>query len=196
MCQFCDIAVNMTGSKVVRDREFVKTMMAYGVNTKDCNGKTPLHHAIEKNLPTMVEKLVKNGANHNLGSELAVLVMLFKNDIEMGKRLLTHGAIFHNDWMILAIMADRQEWVKMFLDHGFEVDKVLHGMFNDGNTGLQIALENGRTEIFNLFLQHGASLRFRNLNGDTALEQTSKLTIIGKTQILEIFKNIVFSEHT
>ena len=98
--------------------------------------------------------------------------------------------------MILAIMADRQEWVKMFLDHGFEVDKVLHGMFNDGNTGLQIALENGRTEIFNLFLQHGASLRFRNLNGDTALEQTSKLTIIGKTQILEIFKNIVFSEHT
>ena len=69
-------------------------------------------------------------------------------------------------------------------------------MFNDGNTGLQIALENGRTEIFNLVLQHGASLRFRNLNGDTALEQTSKLTIIGKTQIFEIFKNIVFSEHT
>ena len=196
MCQFCDIAVNMTGSKVVRDREFVKTMMAYGVNTKDCTGREPLHHAIEKNLPTMVEKIVENGANQNLGSELAVLVMLFKNDIEMGKRLLTPGAIFHNDWMILAIMADRQEWVKMFLDHGFEVDKVLHGMFNDGNTGLQIALENGRTEIFNLFLQHGASLRFRNLNGDTALEQTSKLTIIGKTQILEIFKNIVFSEHT
>ena len=196
MCQFCDIAANMTGSKAVRDIEFVKTMMAYGVNTKDCTGREPLHHAIEKNLPTMVEKLVENGAKHDLGSELAVLVMLGKNDIKMEKRLLAHGAIFHDDWMTLAIMADRQEWVELFLDHGFEVDKVLHGMFNDGNTGLQIALENGRTEIFNLFLQHGASLRFRNLNGDTALEQTSKLTIIGKTQILEIFKNIVFSEHT
>ena len=89
MCQFCDIAANMTGSKAVRDREFVKTMMAYGVNTRDCNGKTPLQYAIEKNLPTMVEKLVENGANQNLGSELALLVMLGKNDIEMMKRLLT-----------------------------------------------------------------------------------------------------------
>ena len=103
MCQFCDIAANMTGSKVVRDREFVKTMMAYGVNTKDCTGREPLHHAIEKNLPTMVEKLVENGAKHDLGSELAVLVMLGKNDIKMEKRLLAHGAIFHDDWMNLAI---------------------------------------------------------------------------------------------
>ena len=100
MCQFCDIAANMTGSKAVRDREFVKIMMAYGVNTKDCTGRTPLHHAIEKNLPTMVEKLFENGANQNLGSELAVLVMLGKNDIEMVKRLLIHGAIFHEDWNI------------------------------------------------------------------------------------------------
>ena len=63
MCQFCDIAANMTGSKAVRDREFVKTMMAYGVNTRDCDGWTPLHHAIFKNLPKMAEKLLKNGAD-------------------------------------------------------------------------------------------------------------------------------------
>ena len=49
----------MSGSKVVKDREFVKTMMAYGVKSEDCIGWTPLHHAIYKKLPKMVEKILK-----------------------------------------------------------------------------------------------------------------------------------------
>ena len=59
MCNFCDLRSKMSGSKVVKDREFIKTMMAYGVKSKDCNGMTPLSHAIFKKLPKMVEKIVK-----------------------------------------------------------------------------------------------------------------------------------------
>ena len=38
-------------------------MMAHGVNTRDCDGWTPLHHAIHKNLPKMAEKILENGAD-------------------------------------------------------------------------------------------------------------------------------------
>ena len=236
MCQFCDIAVNMTGSKVVRDREFVKTMMANGVNTKDCNGWTPLHHAIVKNLPEMVEKLIRNGADLKIKSRvlsispwsdgqsaldvaiilqiyqmvelllkscsiselksslsyanIGVRMMAFNNDIKMGKLLLDHGIGVHDDLVTLAIMGDLQEWVKLFIQYGFEVDKV---MDTYRRTGLQVALEVGRTKAAETFIQHGASLSIRNSNGDTAFEQTCKLMIAEKKiPMMEMFKHIVY----
>ena len=70
-------------------------------------------------------------------------------------------------------------------------------MFNGGTggtTGLQDALENEKTEIAKLFIQYGASLKIRNSNGHTALEQTSQLIVDKESPMMKIFKNIIHLE--
>ena len=77
MCSFCELGAKISGSNEAIDREFVNSMMANGVNSKDCKGQTPLYHAIQKNLPEMVETLIENGADPKIGQspfELAVLL--------------------------------------------------------------------------------------------------------------------------
>ena len=233
MCQFCDLSAKFSRLKVDGRREFVKTIMANGINIKDCKGWTPLHHAILKNLPEMVEKLIRNGADLKIKSQviytsfeqspldvaiilqiypmvelllkscsiselksslsyanIGVRMMAFNNDIKMGKLLLDHGIGVHDDLVSLAIMGDLHEWVKLFIQYGFEVDKV---MDTYRRTGLQVALEVGRTKAAETFIQHGASLSIRNSNGDTAFEQTCKLMIAEKKiPMMEMFKHIVY----
>ena len=157
MCNFCDLRSKMTGSKVVKDREFVKTMMAYGVKSKDCNGWTPLSHAIFKNLPKMVEKILKfyeiNELRAFFTDPSVHFYIFYHQDIEIFKVFFNHG-IDPNDecvWfgIINVILRGEQEKVKLFLDYGLKVDKVIHG-----KRSVQYALENGRKEIikFNMEL--------------------------------------------
>ena len=229
MCQFCDFPVKFRH----RNREFVTTMMENGINTKDCKGWTPLHHAIVKNLPEMVEKLLENGADLKTRSkvlkhlsieqsplELAVILQKYQmvqlllkscdinelksslnfasigvrlmginNDLNMGRLLLDHGIGVDDNWITLAIMGDLQEWVKLFFQYGFELDKVLDTF---GSTGLQEAIKLGRTKIAKEFIQNGSSLKIRNDNGDTAFEQTCKLISDEKSPMMETFKHIVY----
>ena len=79
--------------------------------------------------------------------------------------------------------------MKLFFQYGFELDKVLDTF---GSTGLQEAIKLGRTKIAKTFIQHGASLKIRNDNGDTAFEQTCKLIADEKSLMMETFKHIVY----
>ena len=177
-------------------------MMAHGVNTRDCDGWTPLHHAIHKNLPKMAEKLLENGADPKancrrgissragdlftplqfavMSKQHHVVKFLLKfhdpieiksivprlgliifdpyrqKDMEMARIFLDHS-FEHYNWMRCmrcaryAIRTDQHEWIKLFLDYGFEVDKIMNGI---GRTGLEEALERRRPEIVKLFLQY------------------------------------------
>ena len=201
MCNFCDLRSKMSGSKVVKDRKFVKTMMAYGVKSRDCNGLTPLHHAIFKKLPKMVEKILKfyeiNELRAFLTEPLANFIYFYYQDIEIYKVFFNHG-IDPNDecvafGIINAILREEQESIKLFLDYGLEVDKVIHG-----KRSLQIALENGRAKIIKLLVQYGASLGIRDQDGNTALEITIQPPApplhVQQSEKLKMFKQIVLSE--
>ena len=235
MCSFCEFGAKISGSNEAIDREFVNSMMANGVNTKDCKGLTPLHHAIQKNLPEMVEILIENGADTKIGQspfELAVLlqqyqvvelllksydinelkstlntnfvaftVLHFDDGSKMAKLLFDHGFLDPNDesmvsWMQLAIPIDRQDWVRLFLNHGFEIDKVIGP---SGKTGLHEAVNLRNLEIAQLFIQHGASLRSRNSDGNTTFEHICILLAGGggeqfDPRTIGMFKNIMYLE--
>ena len=202
MCNFCDLASKMSGSKVVKDREIVKTMMAYGVKSKDCQGWTPLHHAIFKKLPKMVEKILKfyeiNELKAFLTEPLAHSVYFYNQDFEINKVLFNHGIDPNEECMafgiINTILREEQESIKLFFDHGFEVDKVMYG-----KTSLQHALEYGSAKSTKLLIQYyGASLGIRDQDGNTALEitiqpPTPPLDIL-QTVKLKMFKQIVYLE--
>ena len=255
MCLFCDFVAKISAApKRIKDKKLAETLIDFGVHFKDCRGWTTLYHAIQRNLPEVVEKLLKNGANPNVRAngrvallfdktieaqtpfELAVNLnrveilrlflkqyefkpvplsfdilkcMLFSDNFEIAKILLDHGLIDPNSskqvaLMSYAILHGKHQWIKLLLEHGYEVDKV----DKYGHTGLHLALMCGNNKIIQLFLEDeanpnqlmpggylypltialtkqngegtdlltkfGASLKLRNISGNTVFEEVLK----------------------
>ena len=73
MCKPCFLSGS---TEVTRIKEFFNTMLANGINSKDCMGWTPLHHAINKNLPNLAKQLLEYGADPKISLEIGHITPL------------------------------------------------------------------------------------------------------------------------
>ena len=78
-------------------------------------------------------------------------IIVDHHDIEMAKIFLDHGFKPDYFWIRFAIRADSPNWLKLFFDYEFEVEKI---QTYYGKTAIEEALECGRMEMVRLFLQY------------------------------------------
>lgn len=114
------------------------------VNARDSQGTTALWIAISKSDQPMVELLLDNGADANIGYEYA------------------------NGWTVLhSIVRDgKKDLAELLLARGANVNAT----DKSGQTPLHLAVSYGAEQIVKLLLAHGADVNLKDNQGDTALD--------------------------
>jgi ankyrin repeat protein len=131
------------------NREIVKKILEYypdRISSRDDEGKTPLHVAVEWNQKDVAELLLAKGADVNA----------------KGK----------DDWTPLdaAVGHARKDIVKLLLAKGADINAKDKG----GETPLHFAAEFGRKDMVALLLSKGAEIDARNAWGWTALHWAAR----------------------
>jgi ankyrin repeat protein len=117
------------------------------VNAADFYGMTPLHKAAAFNEKAIAEMLLAHGANPlAFGAKYGVIKM----------------APIH-----LAAESGYTDLVKLFLDHGVDVNLATRG--KNRVTPLHIAAAKGQADVVELLLKSGAQVNARDANGKTPL---------------------------
>ena len=89
----------------------------YNINEKSIEGYTPLVTALTTNNREMVEYLIKNGADVNIGA------LESTDDVELLKLLLENGArITYNKRLLKNFKELNTDYIKLFIDYGIELE--------------------------------------------------------------------------
>ena len=130
--------------------EIVKNLLDYGftVNPGDANNGKFLHTAVEKGYLTIVEQLLRYGADVNV----------------------LDNSMYRNAWTPLhvAVRNKQEEIAKMLLSCGADVN----ARDGTGSTPLCYAVERNCREIVEDLLQHGADVNIGDKSGKTPLHFT------------------------
>jgi len=144
------------------------------------NGFTPLHWAVITHQTNMAAFLLSKGAQVNI-ADLYGMTPLHKaaafNEKAIAEMLMAHGAdplVFGAKYGViqmapihLAAESGYTDLVKLFLDHGVDVNLATRG--KNQVTPLHIAAAKGRADVVELLLKSGAQVNARDTNGKTPL---------------------------
>lgn len=131
------------------------------LETEDEAGSVPLHYACRNGHHQVVKVMLEAGADKNRGKKgIQPLITTTKRGyIECCRSLLKYGAnvkVKPDDYppiLQLAVDVGSVELVKLFVDHGAEIDE------EDGNTtALSCAAQNGSTDIVTYLIQGNADV--------------------------------------
>jgi ankyrin repeat protein len=151
------------------------------VNAKDENGQTPLHIASQHNRLSIVALLLEFGANVNVQDNDGMTPLFFAAQSARSSKvvqlLLKHGAEVNrtskNGQVPLHLASQHVNLsnMELLLKSGATVD----ARDNDGMTSLLLAAQSTRCgAAAQLLLEHDASFRVRNKNGQTPLHLASR----------------------
>ncbi len=157
----------------------VEHLLAHGadISARDERDCTPLHGAVERGLPEMVELLLRRGAEPNPSNAsgegadgVLVDLALDHGKTSVADILVRHGARFDPDAegrLHNAAANLRLEGVRWLLAQGAAIDC----LDSQGNTPLISAA--GHTEVVRLLLSHGADPRRKNARGAGVLHASA-----------------------
>lgn len=136
-----------------------------GVNERDVNGKTALHHAvISGGNEEIVELLIKIGAKVDARDKHGFTPLFYSSDVEMIKKLLEGGADVNNDLVLFhSTVTGKEEVVEELIKNGVEVNK----KNKKGQTALFFSYNN--INIFNQLINGGANPHAVDNNNNTIL---------------------------
>jgi ankyrin repeat protein len=150
------------------------------INATDAKGYTAMHIAADHGHVRMVKLLLARGANPNLRNNdgktpLGVAQQLNKEEVVALLRPTTESSFMK------AIAAGDKETVKNFLDDDGKLSEVRV----DGLTPLHIACRDGKKEIVETLLSHGADIAAaeKNYEGMTGLHEAA---LAGHKEIVEL----------
>ncbi len=153
----------------------VKFLLKHGaeIEARDDSGNSPLHSAVERGQPEMVELLLESGANPNPVSaadstDSPVNLALEYCKTGIADVLLRHGAKFdpRNSFCLHEAAGNgRQEIVSWLLRQGAEINQPNE----DGDTALMDAARNGHHEVVTSLIERGADVQVHNAKGDGLL---------------------------
>ena len=187
MCKSCFLPGSSFNSEVAEIKQFFNTKLANGVNSKDCMGWTPLHHAIRMRLPNLARQLLEFGADPKSQSdrgETPLGVAVFSKQYHVVGLLLKLldpieiKTILPNLGPSIVVRNDF-EMAKVFLDHGIYPDEVWmtiairHESSLDGQKWIKLFLDNGFEADKGL-----------NQFGRTCLQEALQ---IGRTDVVKLF---------
>ena len=148
------------------------------VNTKDKDGKTPLHIAVWENDYEKVEALVKSGADVNAKDDYDNTPLhraAYWNRSETAEVLLKNGAAvnakddYDNTPLHKAAYRKAREVAKVLLKNGAAVN----AKDNEGKTPLHKAAKHNAREVAKVLLKNGAAVNAKNNDGKTPLHEAA-----------------------
>lgn len=146
------------------------------LNLFNKNGETPLHIASLQGLASLVEALLRAGANSNLQTSKLIAPAPFEASDDGGEQVVYNQTPLH-----LAIIRKHEKVIQVFLEH-----KTFSQHTNDNHvivpnfnvhdsrdqTPLGLALLMGMQKVAQQLLAGGASINVVNIDGLTLLHQT------------------------
>lgn len=157
----------------------VEHLLAHGADiaARDKRGATPLHGAVERGLPEMVELLLRRGAEPNPcdspdepNDRGLIDLALDYGKTPVADILLRHGARFdpNTEGKLHDAAANRRsETVRWLLARGADID----GLDSRGDTALISAA--GHPDVVSFLLSQGANPRLKNARGSTVLHASA-----------------------
>lgn len=142
------------------------------VNTVDRAGNTLLVQAIQRDMTSLVEFLIKNRARlntRNQNGETALSIAAFSGKLPYVKLLVEAGAeVNFYGWAPLAYAAfnGHSEVVGYLLKHGAEVD----AKTENGTTALFFAARFGHEAVVDILLENNADPSIANERDETAVD--------------------------
>lgn len=135
------------------------------INAKNCEGRTPLHIAVERRYEYLAKFLIANGADVNIKdkSGTSPLYVAASNDYHrIVNLLLDNGAV---EDIYLSVFWGNVDTVRNYLSIGGNVNAKI----GKGDTLLHIAMKRGDLEIIELLLANGAEVNVRDKEKMTPL---------------------------
>ena len=151
------------------------------IETRDLEWRTPLGNAIDSDLPSSAQILIRHGADVNATSNASkIRTTLLCQAVRQGKEwavnlLLKKGADPHkiDDFgrqaLHYAIEAGQESMVRVLIDHGGIQHVTAGRMLN--NMSLHLAVSKANLTIIEMILKAGADTNEQNWSGDTALHE-------------------------
>jgi len=146
------------------------------VNMVDRDGNTLLVQAVRKNMPTLVDFLIRNRARlntRNKNGETALSIAAFDGKLPYVKQLVEAGAeVNFYGWTPLAYAAynGHTAVADYLLKHGAEVDATTE----NGSTALFFASRYGHEAVVDLLLANKADPTIANERDETAVDWAVK----------------------
>ena len=146
------------------------------VNSKDKNGKTPLHFAAQTNNKKFIEYLFKNGADINVQNVNGAtplhyaVFMSHKNIVELLIKLkvdLNRQDNFKRNALDLALVQKKKKIANLLVKGGIKID-----LKKKDSNYIHTAAVNGFKELLNVIIKKGGDLRSLNIFGGTLLHST------------------------
>lgn len=162
--------------KIIKDKEHgkLKTLIEYvpeAIHYQDADGNSALHWAARLNDITAIDILLDHGAPLYLKNRHGFNPCQWadKNHIGRSYGYLTHTMANLEHQLISAIMNHDLPTTKRTVNNGANVN------FQDinGNHSLNIAIQNGYTNIALFLIDHGANINLANWQGSTPLHEAS-----------------------
>ena len=158
------------------------------VNTVDRTGDTLLILAVRRNMPELVDYLIKRRArlnNRNRNGETALSIAAFTGKLAYVQRLVEAGAeVNFYGWppLIYAAFNGHTAIVEYLLKRGAEID----AKTENGSSALYFAARNGHLEMISLLLANKADPTIANENDDTAVDAAMKAN---NSEILDLLRS-------
>ncbi|MEL6232305.1 MAG: ankyrin repeat domain-containing protein, partial [Cyanobacteria bacterium J06627_3] len=156
--------------------EIVDQLLERGANYNQAapNGQTPLNQAIRQNNIQLVKRLLDMGADPNQQGEneytplMATLQPIGQppRDLQIIQALLDSGAELGKNEMFRAIRDDHIAIVRLFLDHGWNVNATLY----DNHTTFSAAVGYSTPEMAQMILDRGANTNWRGHHNFTLMD--------------------------
>lgn len=146
------------------------------VNTVDRVGNTLLFQAVRRDIPELVDYLIRHRARLNIrnrNGETAVSIAAFKGNLSYVKLLVEAGADVNlYGWPPLTYAAynGHTQIVDYLLKRGAQID----AKTENGSSALFFAARFGHIEVVELLLKNKADPMIVNENGDTAVDWALK----------------------
>jgi uncharacterized protein len=146
------------------------------VNTVDRSGNTLLVQAVRRDIPELVDYLLKHRARLNVrnrNGETALSLAAYIGNLSFVKRLVEAGAeVDFYGWppLIYGAFNGHAAVVDYLLKRGAEIDATTE----NGSTALFFAARYGHREVVELLLKNKAETNIANENGETAIDWAMK----------------------
>ena len=145
-------------------------------NTVDREGNTLLFQAVRRDIPELVDYLIRHRARLNVrnrNGETAVSIAAFKGNLSYVKLLVDAGAdvnLYGWSPLIYAAYNGHAQIVDYLLRRGARIDATTE----NGSSALFFAARFGHIEVVELLLKNKADPMIANENGDTAVDWALK----------------------
>jgi ankyrin repeat protein len=149
------------------------------INMFNDENQTPLYLAVCNRLPIVIQKLVDSGADTTMRNKKGKTPLHAACELGFVEeaRLLMIGNLDSHDYngftpLLLAVLEQNQELVKMLIDGGANINAISK---KEGNNALHIACKSKNVQLVKLLLDNGCDGNKSRFDGTRPLDSTPLL---------------------